>query len=276
MRRRFSVVVFFAAALWIPGTVAAQDVLQAPLGAQTWVDFTSGSGVGALWGGVQVGKYNGILTSEPGSPGVTLYCVDFAHYAGDGAGTQRNVSNLGAGGNVGATRLGLQGVGDSMLRYRKAAFLSSMFDAWTEGDLGGSTGIDFASVTANQTHAWSGIHAAIWTIMAGPTFTFPDGVGWVSNQAQAEQYADPWLEWIDAMESNDPTFGGMDFSEWSVLTDVAATGQGPQGNPGGKQEYLVRVTTPEPGTMALILTGLTLFAFTARRRRLADLEHLAG
>jgi hypothetical protein len=53
----------------------------------------------------------------------------------------------------------------------------------------------------------------------------------------------------------------MRFSRWKVLTDVAS-----DGFEAGKQEFLV-VTTPEPGTIALLLVGLLGIGLVALRRR---------
>jgi hypothetical protein len=53
----------------------------------------------------------------------------------------------------------------------------------------------------------------------------------------------------------------MRFSRWKVLTDVAS-----DGFEAGRQEFLV-VTTPEPGTIALLLVGLLGIGVVALRRR---------
>lgn len=281
--KRFTLSLLTMLLVATPSAVFAQDPLQAPLGSQEYLNFlNANNAVTAAWGGVKVGPYNGELTSAPGNPAITIFCVDFAHWAAD---QTVNVSNIGGpfqgvgpgnqGPNgqgyagLGNTRLGYDEVGDTQLRYRKAAFLASLFDSYSTaslGDVGGSqvvTGFDVST----QKNAWSGLHAAIWTIMAPPAFTFPADASFSVNQAMANQMASPWVQWANAMASNDPnSFGGMDFSEWSVLTDVNAQGQGPAGNTNGKQEYLVRTKVPEPATLFLMLSSIGLLAFVSRRR----------
>ena len=275
--KRFTFALLTPLLVATPSAVAAQNPLQAPLGNQEYLDFlNANSAVNAAWGGVKVGPYNGQLTSAPGSPAITIFCVDFAHWAGD---QTVNVSNLGGAyqgttnGFAGLqnTRLGYDAVGDTQLRYRKAAFLASLFDSYSTsalGQVGGSQAVAanlFDASTKKQ--AWSGLHAAIWTIMAPPAFTFPADATFSVNQALATQMATPWVQWANAMAAADPnTFGGIDFTQWSVLTDVNAQGQGPMGNSNGKQEYIVRTTVPEPATLFLMFSAFGLMAFVSRRR----------
>jgi hypothetical protein len=272
--KRFGVALLTVLAVAAPQAVSAQNTLPQPLGAQEYLDFqNANSAVVAAWGGVMVGPYNGQLTSMPGNPAITIYCVDFAHWAGD---QTVNVTNIGgptpSNGYSGLdnTRLGYDMVGDTQLRYRKAAFLASLFDSYattTLGSVNGSTVVSGFNVSS-QKNAWSGLHAAIWTIMAPPAYTFPADATFSVNATMLNQMAAPWVQWANTMASGDATFGGMNFTEWSVLTDVNAMGQAPSGNSGGKQEYLVRTTTvtPEPETMILLLSGMLLLGFAARRR----------
>lgn len=249
--------------------VAGQDEISRPLGATEQFRFTGGSGVTADWGRVQVGPYEGILESDITKPSLTLYCVDFVHSISTSY-PPINVNVTGIGdpnADMQDTRLGAYG-GDwesHLLRYRQAAFLSAQFEAY---DVPGVSEED-------RTAAWSGLHAAIWTIMT-PGFPNPDEVarfgGYISNMAlavsQAGIYLDDLAHAMDGVE-DDTRWADFNFDEWSVLTDVNANG-----TYGGVQEYLVRTTvTPEPETYVLLLSGM-LGIFVVARRRLRELGYV--
>lgn len=227
---------FAAAALlaFAPGQAFAQNINS---GAQLRFTGVPDAQV-ATWDNVYVGPYEGVLQSDPTQPQLTLYCIDFAHGVSQGDSWYVNVTGLTGSSSFSNTRLAAEAPSTSLLRYRKAAYLTTLFEANTSRS-------DF-----------SGIHAAIWRIM---TPGFPNLPG-VNNPSLALSLAQPWLAMAD--QAADDGFVGMNWDEWKVLSDVTASGHS-----GGKQEYLTRVTvTPEPETWALMFTGLLALGFFARRR----------
>lgn len=198
-----------------------------------------GDGVVATWDNVYIGPYEGVLLSDPTQPALTLFCVDFVHGVSTGDTWYVNVTGLSNSPNLSETRLGYEDPATSLVRYRKAAFLASMF------------------ATNTGRSNYSGIHAAIWRIM---TPGFPNLPG-VSSPSTALSLAQPWLAMADQAAVDG--FVGMNWQEWKILSDQVADGHN-----GGKQEYLTRVAvvTPEPETWALMITGLLVLGFFARRR----------
>lgn len=201
-----------------------------------------GDGVVATWDNVYIGPYEGVLLSDPTQPALTLFCVDFAHGVSVGNTWYVNVTGLSGSPDLSETRLSSEYSTDpvaSVVRYRQAAFLASLF------------------ATNTGRSNYSGIHAAIWRIM---TPGFPNLPG-VNSPSTALSLAQPWLAMAE--QAADDGFTGMNWAEWRVLSDVSADGHN-----GGKQEYLTRVAvvTPEPETWALMITGLLVLGFFARRR----------
>jgi len=112
--------------------------------------------------------------------------------------------------------------------------------------------------------AWSGIHAAIWSIMTPGFPTDPALLGphaaYITDVALAMSMAAPFIAQAQAAAATG--FAGFDFSEWSVLTDankdLASSGQ----------EFLVRTSlvTPEPETIILLLSGMLILVGVHRKR----------
>ncbi len=229
----------------------SQDVLPRSLGPMESFRFTAGSGVGASWGNVQIGPYHGVMTSDPTQPQVTLYCVDFAHSIHKDQTWNANITNL-AGGSFTDTRV------SDVEQYKKAAFLSSLFESYSD-----YVGVTYgAGNFADQKEVWSGLHAAIWTIMT-PGF----------GNTLADQMAAPFLALANAAMQSNYAGTGMNFTEWSVVSDkcngtTVATTACPQ--VGGVQEYLVHTVVPEPETVVLMMTGLFALAVGALKFRVLD------
>jgi hypothetical protein len=256
--RRLPQAVLLAVFLAGPASLLAQDNLPRPLASQEDLTFkTAGQNVVAAWDNVYIGPYTADITSgDPTIPGITLYCVDFAHEVNYGQSWTANITNLGPDdADMSDTRLGV----GSVDTYRQAAFLASLFTSWT--DYTSATYNTAGGPVAYSTKAavYSGIHAAIWSIM---TAGFPS-IGGVDNPTLAGQMASYFLGLVAP-----DTF---DYSEWSVVTDVVANGE-----VGGTQEFVVRTTvTPEPRTYALLLTGLLLMVGVAKLQRRKELPGLA-
>ncbi len=254
--RRPAQALLAAALLLVPASLAAQQLTNGPLDPTENVLFGGGTWV-ATWGNVYTPPYTGTLTSYPGSPEITLYCVDYAHEVSSGETWTANVTNLGAAiGNsslLSNTRLGAAGLD----QYEGAAFLSSLFSAYT------SNPSYYDNLTYGGTHTfgnqrgfYSGLAAAIWNLTQPSVFpgTSSSPAPYVTNWTQASQMA-------SAAEAI--PFTSLDFNNWWILTPTNAS------SAGSAQEFLVHTTvTPEPETYVLLLTGLVgLFGVTWLRRR---------
>lgn len=199
-----------------------------------YLDFVSASpGTYSTVGGVNqvVGPYTGrFLTGKYGSPTsaqFSIFCVDIAGSATDAWVRSTSLAPPGGDAAMASTKLGTSA--GSFAKYTQAAYLSSLFSAWS-------------TVDPDKKTAWSGIHAAIWTIMSGTTagdagFTLRDQL---MAQAAAA-YGSGWRAY-----------------HWYVLTPT---------DPTWGQEFLV--VTPEPSTYLLLATGL-LFLVAFGRKRLAS------
>lgn len=259
--RRPGFAILTAALFLVPASLAAQQLTNGPLSSTENLRFDGATWV-ATWGNVYVPPYTGTLTSYPGSPEVTLYCVDYAHEVSNGQTWTANVTNLGAAIsdptllNTNGTRLGSTGLG----QYEGAAYLSSLFDAYTSNP-SYYNGLTYGSGTAfgNQRGFYSGLAAAIWNLTTPGVFpgTSSSPAPYVTNWQQASDMA-------SALRSDfaSPDLTSFDFNNWWILSDqnTGAT---------GTQEFLVHTTvTPEPATYVLLLTGLVvLFGLTWLRRR---------
>jgi hypothetical protein len=285
--RRFTGTSLLVAALLLPQAAAAQDVIPRPLNSTETLKLTGVSQAEvASWDNVYLGPYDGaILSGSPTIPSLTLYCVDFAHGVSVGNVWNVDVTNIGSGasdgvsGTLGNTRLGNvqaekfypdfppggASLGYSLDRYRQAAFLASLFSSYATFQDNSAFTYGSNSQFTSQKEVYSGIHAAIWSIM---TDGFPNTIGGITNVVLAAAMADPFVNMAVSARTLGYTglttlgvgFNSMNFDEWSVLTDVVDP---------GKQEYLVQTTSvvPEPGTYVLLLSGLILLWGVARRRR---------
>jgi hypothetical protein len=204
-----------------------------------FVSSSGSSGVPVGWFGTQNGPYTGQVASYPGSPQVTLYCVDYLHDIAPDQVWTVNVSRLTVS-DIGDTRMGIAfDDGFALSRYKRAAWLASQF------------------MTNQSLDSWAKLHSAIWSVAL-------DG-----NDPTKPYYGEygNWLSQLSAAEASG--YQGFDFSEWAVITDVAADDLGYDYNPlrqPGAQEFLVHVTvTPEPETVIMLLSGLLVLGLCWRR-----------
>ena len=224
----------------VQGQDYSPNILAQSLPNQGSVQYTydyPGNWVKASWNGVYVGPYEGTLLmvgADPTNAPMSLYCVDFLHYAVANKVVTAKVSNIGSG-NVSAARLGAAGLD----AYKKAAFLASMFSSYTAV-------AQFSALS--QAAAFSGIHAAIWYYTSG------------GGPYTGDPY---WMAFKDYAEANYMSYGG--YGGWSVLTTQSVADNFRVQD---TQEFLVQTSTvtPEPQTYVLLGSGLLFLVFVGRRR----------
>jgi hypothetical protein len=221
--------------------------------AQEYQQFIGGSGVGS------VGPYRSSFIPGAGSPRVTatdqfsVYCVDYLHWASNSTGLV-NVAGLSSG-DLSTTRLQNAGLD----RYRKSAYLASMFESWgsLEADL--ETAYSAANGGAVKDYGksgiWHGLHYAIWEIATGPADL--GGTDLTNGRAFAREY------FVGLANDGIP----LDFpeDEWYVVSRTTAPGSTSDYD-GTGQEFLMRaVSVPEPSSLLLMFTGLFLLVVVRRK-----------
>jgi len=171
-----------------------------------------------------VGTY--LASYYPTGPQIDVFCVDFNHEISNGQIWTANFSNL-ATSNLSQTRLGLAGwsYANSLVTYQSEAWLASQF----------------ANPLYHDNNDWVGIAHAMWYVTSG-------------NGGLIDSYSTPWITAVASAQLGG--FTGMDFSQWSLITDVNAKGEAANGD--GTQEFLTHTVTPEPATLLLFGTGLLL------------------
>lgn len=118
------------------------------------VKFTDPGHVTAF--GYYVGQYRGVLVSEPGTPTIDLYCVDFLHHVSMNQTWTANFSNLA--GDLSATR-----GGDVMRsRYQMAAWLTTQY----------------AGQSATNT---GNIQGTVWNLFSNTGLSLSDGGFWLAE-----------------------------------------------------------------------------------------------
>lgn len=236
MTKGFRVIAIAGMLVGAVSTVSAQTVGR--------YKFLNGSGVGAF--GYSVGTYKAQLDGRF----LDVFCVDFLN--GIARGNQFNVyitSLAGPAPNLGKTRFGA--LAGQLDRYKQAAWLATQFKPTNTGQ-------------------WGYIQGAIWHL----TTPFAPGLSAAQNVLVND--------WMDRAARN---YARFYYNNVSLLTDTAldrcrATNPGSAPwNGCGRQEHIVieggaLTVTPEPGSVALVATGLVAISGIGamRRRRKAGSE----
>jgi hypothetical protein len=195
----------------------------AAVSAQQTMQF-KGAATGWNDGQYYVGTY--LASYGIGGPQIDIFCVDFYHEIYNNQIWDAKFTNL-LSGDLSRTRLGLAGYtnAEALVVYQAEAWLASQF-----------------ALNLNQP-AWVGIAHTMWALTS-------------LNPGLLDGY---WMGRL--LTAYDNNYYGMNFAEWSVVTDVKATGEGFYGQPStwyadGTQEFVTRTVTPEPATLLLLGTGL--------------------
>jgi len=209
--------------------------------------------LGTYGGSGSTGPYRAQWLTGPGQPQITIFCVDYFHGISTNNTWTVNVTSLAPPPNpdLSDTRLGFTG-GDGYgphpelnatpspyQRYVASAYLASLMEQnW------------------GNTSLWATYHKAIWELMSpgypsgSPTYTYGDNTEVSSAMTMAGNII-----------SNGGSLNGFNIAEWAVMTD-----ENSHGALHGKQEYITRVSVPEPGTILLIATGMFMLIGVNRRR----------
>jgi len=220
-----------AAALTLALAAVATPALAQTTGT---IKFTEGGSVNYTPPGhsaTTIGPYEAQVISDPGQPTIDVFCVDFAHTVTVGDTYGVTFSSLT--GDLSATRAILNGASQEAARqmYQKAAYLSTLFAGASNSD-------------------YDAISTAMWKIFDSSVPVASSANNWTyySNLANAN--------YLDA---------GIDYSMYSVITDLGAAN-------GGHQELIglySTTVTPEPATYLLMASGLAGLAGLSYRRRRA-------
>ncbi len=206
--------------------------------------FLNGSNVAAF--GYSVGTYKAQLDGRL----LDVYCVDFLNHIARGNQFKVYITSLaGPAPDLGKTRFG--SYAGQLDRYKQAAWLATQFKP-------------------TNTSQWGSIQGAIWhlTTPFAPRLTAAQNV--LVN------------DWMDRAARN---FSRFYYNNVSLLTDTALD-RCRAANPGsapwngcGRQEHIfidggALTVTPEPGSVALLATGLVAISGIGaiRRRRTKALE----
>lgn len=135
----------------------------------------------------------------------------------------------------------------------------SVFGTTKANALGRLYGLAGSTIASNSTSAAnsSAFQMAVWEIVNEAGNFYNIGTGAFKVSGTGSSIAQGWLNTVNATTGN----GGYTANIWSV------TGQGPSG--WGAQDVAVFAPIPEPEMYLMMMAGLGLMGFVARRRQQA-------
>jgi hypothetical protein len=232
---------------------------------------------GPTGGPYYVGPYTGTINLGGNTIPVVFNCVDFFHDVSSGQTWLSNLSNLGSGAGVGTTNANsltrLYGnitIGSLTFSaldvYRAAAYLTSTYPSAPSTNPAASIAIqneiwEMTSLFYPQIQGESSDFKAL-----DPTPGVADGFGTTTTNGysfSAPKTAGQLASDIYSYSNEN----GFDYSQYWVVTSTSSDAAGTP------QEFIIRQTsTPEPGTLALLGSGMLSViggGFVRRRRNTA-------
>jgi hypothetical protein len=250
------------AATALVATLAAAGTADAQISqyaTQGYLDFLGAtSGAPTVTGGIATGPYRATFgpTSATQSPTVfSVYCIDWLGQAGDSKVKVFTFSQA----------LTLMTNVATGLRTKYADDPEGSAGGLTQAKLNSAAWLTKQMTTANK-DKWNEMHVALWNIFWDPAIGSPALPGLAFLQDGPGAGMDPNAQyWYNQAMANQG-FHATDFRVLAAYKSCKVNNVQTECLDTSKQVFLAQ-TVPEPGTYALMATGLVALGVAARRRR---------